>query len=251
MTQTVTLPFGALNNLPVVSGVDDVSFELLEIDDIIDAVVDAISNNDVVEAAVEAVLDSVIIGPLPADDFADALEALIVDPLDLQLEIIRDEIVNELVDEVQDISIDPGSIELDPDEIADDIIEQVGDELDVQRGITFESVFGATANTITDAFEDVIGDVTDRIDDVDAAITALGEDIESLTASIDEIPAFDPAEIRDDIIDGVIGALEGLPGGQLLSDPDTFIDEQIDRVTGGLVDDDALENLQQALPEGD
>jgi hypothetical protein len=39
------------------------------------------------------------------------------------------------------------------------------------------------------------------------------------------------------------------PGGELLEAPDAFIDQQVDRVTDGLVDADAQQNLQQSIEE--
>jgi len=47
----------------------------------------------------------------------------------------------------------------------------------------------------------------------------------------------------------VTDALQDLPGGDLLADPDQFIDDQIDRVTDGLVSEEARQELQEAIAE--
>jgi len=63
MTETVEIPIGGLNQIPGVSGLEDVEFEILTVSDIEDAVIDAIfpprsglqTMDDVISEIVDAV----------------------------------------------------------------------------------------------------------------------------------------------------------------------------------------------------
>jgi hypothetical protein len=249
MATTVVIPLDALNNIPGISGVAEVNFTVLDFDDAVDATVDAIANSDVVENAVEFALDQFFLGDFPFDDFQDLIQDDIREPIILGVEFAIDDAIPDIAQAVAeetidpgDISLDPGDIQLDPGEIADDILDQI-DDFDVQQGgISFESVFGATQQSITQGFELALEDQLGPLDDLPDALEDLGDLLADLEA------LFDPT-VDSDLELPLESALDGLPGGTLLTDPDTFIDAQIDRVTNGLVDDDVFDETQQAIDE--
>jgi len=239
MVDTVVIPLSPLNNIPGVGGINDVQFDIPQVDDIIDPLLAPI---DDVQDAIDDVLDEIPDGQGIVDDINDLL---INQTQDLGVELanralliddIADGVVDDLGnisgniediirDELDDITIDPGDVQLSPDALADELVRELGDDVDIETSVNFESVFGALSSNIAQAFEDQLSDVEDAIDGLD----------------VGDIPG------ADTVADAVIDAVTALPGGDILADPDTFIDNQLDRVTDGLVDDSAVNNLQDAI----
>jgi hypothetical protein len=93
---------------------------------------------------------------------------------------------------------------------------------------------------IDQVVEDVVDDLSEPIEDAQEAIDDVQEDIEEL----DPLDGKGPVEFFLDLLED---AVEDAPGINILLNPAEFIDNQIDRVTDGLVDQEDVEELQETI----
>lgn len=283
MVQSIVLPFGVLNNIPGVSGVDDVRFDVPQLDDIRDEIDETLPSLDEIEDAVDAVtvdvgdifqqVDEAISGV--QDDVSELLD-IIDDLADTIVDEVQDEIsgltidVDEIVSDITDqLDIDPEDLAIDADQIAQDIAEDVSEAIPAAVINVDEIVQGVVAalqdDLQTGGFDpqelaDAILGERDQLDipapqiNVSGVFGPLTEDIvrafeevidQRVQAPDVDIPSV--GDVRTAVGEEVEDVLEGLPGSDLLFNPDQFIDDQIDRLTDGLVSDEAQQNLQDAL----
>jgi len=271
MADDPTLPFSALNQQPGVSGLQDVD---LPIGDILDGIQqiqdtkpsldDIITawNGDLGEAYKDAVPIDEIAGAVLGDSGTD-IESLLSTVTAQLEETIRSEaeitqsgveeaeqqILDALAGELDEISVVVESIDIDEDEIADEIEDELEIPGDGGTIISFDSVFGAVASTIEESFElvltDLIGNPADLPDGIDSVIGALL----ALLEQIGQQPELPDIPGASEISTVVVQEITNLPGGDLLADPNQFVDSQINRVTDGLVDDSAITNLEESIAE--
>jgi len=225
MVQNVTIPLAWSNNIPGVSGISDVSFDVPQTDDIADEIDDTLPSLGEIRTAVREELDEAI------DELDTAADVL---PGDFQQSI--DDAVQSAFSEAIDIT---GQIDVDLGGIVQDAVLEA---LDVDEGL-----FGPLDSPIDDAFEAAVTAALDDLEELDIGLPGIEDRLYSLQQALEDIPTDAPDVDIPDIREEVRGAIEGLPGGTLLTDPDQFIDDQIDRVTDGLVDDDARQELEDAL----
>jgi hypothetical protein len=250
MAQTVTFELSALNNIPGVSGVEDVTFSVPTLEDIKEGVADALLvGEDVLADAKAAVTDEL-------DDLIDA-QGLLLDllneideqrePGDPLLRALAEAVAVEVVEQLAGPDTDIGNLE---EEIARRVVEEVGQvDLDDATVEIEGSLF-----SIAQDFTDLIAEALSEADLVDVPQFPTLEEIRGIVS--EESP--DPPEVSVPTAEDIGQAVDvGLPEGlsdvadaQLLTDPDQFIDDQIDRVTDGLVSEDARQELADALNGG-
>jgi hypothetical protein len=271
MADDPTLPFSALNQQPGVSGLTDIDLPIGDILDGIQDLKDTVFTLDDLADALDGDLGEAFKDATPIDEIAGAvlgdsstdIESLLSTVTAQLEETVRGEgeitqsaveeaeqqILDALSGELDDISVVVESIDIDEDEIADEI----EDELDVPGDggtiINFDSVFGAVASTIEESFQlaldALIGDPADLPGDIDSVIGALA----ALLEQIGQQPELPDIPGSSEISTVVVQELVNLPGGDILGDPNQFVDAQIDRVTDGLVDDSAVANLEESIEE--
>jgi len=269
MADDPTLPFSALNQQPGVSGLTDIDLPIGDILDGIQSIQDTIFGLDDLADALDGELGDAFADAIPADEIATA----VVGPADATVQQLLDAVTAELsqvvqaqrvavtdaVDETEqqildalagdldDISVVVEGVDIDEQELADELEDELDLPGDGGTVINFDSVFGAVASTIEESFElaldALIGDPADLPGDIDSVIDALA----ALLEQTGQLPQ--PPDIPDstEISTVLVQELVNLPGGDILGDPNQFVDAQIDRVTDGLVDADAQQNLAESI----
>jgi len=271
MADPDVLPFSALNVLPGIGGINDVKLPISDLEEKVEKFLDLQPDISDFVDALQGDLGEAFADATPLDEIADAVigrfEAPegpdtgasieeITDEIVAQTNILLDalddteqQILDALAGEIDDISVTVESIEIDPDELADEIADELDIPGDGGTIINFDSVFGAVASTIEESFEialdTLIGDPTNLPGDIDTVVGALA----ALLNQVGQQPQLPDVPKLPEIGTEIVQRLVDLPGGQLLDAPDTFIDAQIDRVTDGLVDADAQQNLEQSIRE--
>jgi hypothetical protein len=269
MADDPTLPFSALNQQPGVSGLQDIDLPIGDILDGIQTLKDTVFSLDDLADALDGDLGEAFAGATPIDEIADAIGELfdtpggpstgasieqITDEIVAQTNILldalddtEDQIIDALSGELDDISVTVESIEIDEDEIADEIEDELDVPGDGGTVINFDSVFGAVASTIEESFQlaldALIGDPADLPDGINTVVGALA----ALLEQIGQQPELPDIPGSSEISTVVVQELVNLPGGDILGDPNQFVDSQIDRVTDGLVDDSAVANLEESI----
>jgi len=159
------------------------------------------------------------------------------------LDEIREAVAEEIEEAVEDIpspvvEVDEGLFGDTLDnlgEIVENAIEENIPELpDVEE--TLQDI----QDGIDQVVEDVVDDLSEPIEDVQEAIDDVQEDLDSI--NLPDID--DPVQFLLDLLED---AVEDAPGINILLNPDEFIDNQINRVTDGLVDQEDVEELQETI----
>jgi len=90
-------------------------------------------------------------------------------------------------------------------------------------------------------------DLPDPLQGIGETIDSLEEDVGGVVETVEglDVPSIDDIEAA--VATAVRGLLEAVPGGTILLDPDEFVDDQIDRLTDGLVSEEARQDLEDAL----
>lgn len=249
MANTVVFPFGVLNEIPGVGGVDDVRLTVPGVDDIAGEIEDRLPSasdfrgdlGDALEDTIDIITDEIP----GVDEIAEAVN----DELDFDLQSLERGIVDDITDALADQELDVSGLALDPDSLADSISTRIDlPEVD-QPAVEFESVFGALSEDVADGFEEVLNETVGELSDLPEEFDSLAQGINESLNQLDELEVPSISDIQDGLRDELDGFVEDLPGGDLLADPDSFIDSQIDRVTDGLVDDTVVDSLQDTLEE--
>jgi archaellum component FlaC len=259
MVETVEIPLSWANNIPGVSGVEDVEFDVPQLDEIVADVEDSLPGIDQIGERVDFITLDIQdireeVADIP-DDVADAVGDVTVDLGD-----VADEIRQEVDDALDDLDLDItdpleealadaeqaiSGLELDPDKLADSIVGQLDPEDLGGTSIQFESIFGALKSDIVDGFSEALEEVTGLADDLPDTIESLADGLNTLLPEAEVLEDLDDA----DRVDGLPRTWEAvfrlLPGGDLLLDPDQFIDDQVDRLTDGLVDEETRQRANE------
>jgi len=194
MVDTVTVPLSSLNAIPGVQGIDDVTFDIPQVEDIVDAVVEnTVDASDVGRAVVNEVRAGNLPSPdLITDEIDRAIESIVGDldasvtDLQTELEAFIDSSLGILETDVQNLR----------DAVAADVEEIVG---------TVSSEFDSLASLVEDR-------VLPAVDGVEDALTDELADVRTnVETAIDE-----STDDLDDAVEGVSGALASL--GDTLGD---------------------------------
>jgi hypothetical protein len=227
MVQTVTLELSALNGIPGVSGVEDVSFRIPELSDIREEIDQAVPALDEISREV----DDVVRDALQDVDIFDGGVDQLLDDIGQEL----DDRLDDLVDDIQD-EIDQALDDLDP-------LDLSGLEVDIQ-GSLFD---------IEQDFVDLLAAALDQADLVEVAqfpsLDELLGPLEEVQTALDDLEVPTAEDVAEEAVDQLTDALTDLAGGDLLADPDQFIDDQLDRITGSLVSEEARQDLQETIEE--
>lgn len=150
-------------------------------------------------------------------------------------------------------------------EISEDVFADLpAPEITVDRGL-----FGDTVDNLEEAIQDTVAENIPELPDVQDDVSQLLDDVGSLQDTLDglaadvseevtgpiedvqstleelEVPTIE--DIRTAIREEAEEFLEGLPDGDLLTDLDSVVDRQIERVTSGLVSDETEEELEETI----
>lgn len=227
MVETVKLPFGVLNNIPGVSGVEAVEFDVPQVDDIVDPVVDQIPDDldlrqIVIEAVEEALIRSTPAGRIPTELLEDVADA-IGDRVDVELEA-PGEIAGDIADEIE-TSFDLGEETLD--QLAERIVTEF-DELAIDTvELDISGFFGPLEEDLEGAFESLLQDLPGDVEGLRGDVEGLIETLEGVVEAIpdDGIPTAD--EIVETAVDQAVEDLEGTLLGDFLDDPIQWLEDNL------------------------
>jgi|AKVG01.1.fsa_nt_gi molybdopterin converting factor small subunit len=227
MVQTVTLPLSALNAIPGVSGLDDVTFDIPQVSDIEGAV------DDVVGELRDRVQDL-------RRELDEGLDDVVEEVTD-ELDGLEDEVAEAVADEVGDVPL--------PDE--DDLTDAILDALDVDEGLfgpLDEPLDSVVENAVEDAVTgaadfgiDLTG-LTGTVDDIQATVDDLTQGLEDLdTLGTDAV-----RRVVDDALDEVEPTVDD---SGLFTDPVQFAVALATEAVDRAVDEDTQERLQAVLED--
>jgi len=227
MVQDVTIPLSWANNIPGVSGVEDVRFSIPEVSDLVAGVEDALPTGQDIREILR-------------DEIPDLLRD--VDVFDGELDVALDPIIDELDDRLDDLV----------DDIQEEIDRAVAD-IDVPGLEDIEVDVGGSLFAVNEDFVELLAAALDEVDFVEidefGDIEGLIEDVEGFLEEVRPLLDLTAEDLIDRATEEAEAFLEDLPGGQILLDPDQFIDDQIDRVTDGLVSEDVRQDLQDTIED--
>jgi hypothetical protein len=271
MTETVEIPIGGLNQIPGVSGLEDVEFEILTVSDIEDAVVDAIfpprsglqTMDDVIGEIVSSIEantsieipgeGSVIDNPLReiyqsiqggvqlSDDAITAIVSAIEGATGV--DVPGD---GSVIDGVEDVILDEETIQNALDGAIRDVFQDTAPE---NVEVNVEGIFGPLSQDVARALEDIIGFDPDEFADqiVTSIENQLGIDFPGEGDVENQIPTV--SDVRSEITDGLDGLSPDIAGVEFWSDPLDFLEELWDEIEPLIVDPDVIADLERALDE--
>jgi hypothetical protein len=227
MVQRVTIPLSALNEIIGVSGIEDVTFDVPQVDDIVDGIdgtlPDEADIREVVDEALESIdpadlvdidLSQLDIGDLTADAVADA----VLDRLDIQPGLFGP--LDDPLDQVIDRAVREGLEALD--------------QLDVDLG----------------ALEgEALLDVPDLVRDLQDDVAALEDTLAAVESLPDELAVPDTAELAADLADPLTTAVVDALPDPLTQDLETTADELAALIEARLVSDEVVAELKAVLEE--
>lgn len=225
MVQSVRIPLSWANEIIGVSGVDDVTFDVPTLQDITDAVV----NNT---------LDRTTLDEALADALGDA--AVEISGLDLDVEGAITDALADVEDQVQ-LALRQVLADLDlptPDQLAEDLVREL---------TNLGGFFGPLEQDFQRALQETLGDPELVIEGLELPTEQIVSGVEDALSDLSDLEVPSVEEIADAVQQALRDVLADLPGGSILLAPDEFVDAQIDRVTDGLVSEDARQNLESEL----
>lgn len=269
MVDTVTIPLGGLNAIPGVQGIDDVTFDIPQVNDIVDAVREnTIEPIDVGRAVVNEVRAGNLPGP---DDVADEIDRAIdsivgdldesVTDLQTELETFIDESLGILETDVQNLR----------EGLAADIEEIVGtvsDEFDSLSALVEDRVLPAVdgvENALTDELADVRSnvetaidesteDLDEAVDGVSGALASLGDtlgnvrdDVQTLVENVETTLDRLPEDFETAVGNGVESVEPTVDESGLFSEPVAFVSGVIREGLDAAVDDETAQALSDAV----
>lgn len=249
MTETVEIPIGGLNQIPGVSGLEDVEFEILTIGDVVDAIAEnTVDKTDIDEAVVSAVEDVVGEGVEIAADAIDLTDETIEDIVSaiessLGIDVPGD---GSVIDGIADATLGEEQIEDLVDEAVRDVLSDMSPD---EATINIEGIFGPLSQDVAEALEAIIEfDPEEFIDEILDELTAFIEDLVSGDGDVDfSLPSTE--DVEGAIEDGLDGLSPDVGGVEFWSDPLDFLDELWDEIEPLIVDPDVIADLERALDE--
>jgi polyhydroxyalkanoate synthesis regulator phasin len=249
MTETVEIPIGGLNQIPGVSGLEDVEFEILTVGDVVDAIAEnTVDKTDVDEAVVSAVEDVVGEGVEIAADAVDLTDETIEDIVSAIEDSLGIDVPGDgsVIDGIGDVTLGEEQVEDLVDEAVRDVL---GDMSPDEATINIEGIFGPLSQDVAEALEAIIEfDPEEFIDEILDELTAFIEDLVSGEGDVDfSLPSTEDVEAA--IEDGLDGLSPDVDGVEFWSDPLDFLEELWDEIEPLIVDPDVIADLERALNE--
>lgn len=249
MTETVEIPIGGLNQIPGVSGLEDVEFEILTVGDVVDAIAEnTIDKTDVDEAVVSAVEDVMGEGVEIAADAVDLTDETIEDIVSaiessLGIDVPGD---GSVIDGIADATLGEEQVEDLVDEAVRDVLSDMSPD---EATINIEGIFGPLSQDVAEALEAIIEFKPDEFaESIVEEITDWLEDAIGEGGDLDlSIPTIE--DVEGAIEDGLDGLSPDVAGVEFWSDPLDFLDELWDEIEPLIVDPDKSDELRQALDE--
>jgi len=249
MTETVEIPIGGLNQIPGVSGLEDVEFDILTIADVVDIVAEnTVDKTDIDEAAVSALEDVIGEGVEIAADAIDLTDETIEDIVSaiessLGIDVPGD---GSVIDGIGDVTLGEEQVEDLIDEAVRDVL---GDMSPDEATIDVEGIFGPLSQDVAEALEEIIEFKPDEFADmIVSRITDWLEDAIGEGGDLDlSIPTIE--DVEGAIEDGLDGLSPDVDGVEFWSDPLDFLEALWDEIAPRLVDPDKSDELRQVLDE--
>lgn len=191
MVQTVTLPFGALNALPGVSGIQDVSFDIPQLSDIRDELDQAVPSLDEIREVIQEEVDQLELGDGITVPTVEEIAEAVADRLDIpEFDGITVDIQGSLFD-----------IESDFVDLLAAALDQA-DLLDVSEFPTLQELERLLEDATADLSELDIPTVTDIGEEVESRLTAVLEDTlpEWVTLDLEDLVDRLTAEVEDRLV---------------------------------------------------
>jgi len=211
-----------LNNVPGVSNVDDVTFEVPQTDDLEEIVDDAVLSLDDVTDAVADEVDRVV------DNVIDRLESEIPDVDVPGADVVADAVLDRLdVDEGLF-----GPIEQPLDAVIREAVLQGLEELDA-LDVDLGALDGGDLLDVPEVIEDVQADVQDALDTLDRLEESVGDGPQIQFPDVEQIVTDALAEIEP-AVDGV----------GFFSDPTSFVANAVLAALDEAIDDDVQQELR-------
>jgi hypothetical protein len=227
MVQRITIDLEWANSIPGVSGIEDVTFDVPQVDDVVDGIdgtlPDEADIREVVDEALQDIdpadlvdidLSQLDIGDLTADAVADA----VLDRLDIQPGLFGP--LDDPLDQVIDRAVRDGLEGLD------------------QLDVDLAALEGEALLDVPDRLEALQDDVSDLQDTLTA--------VERLP---DEVDVPDTATLAADLTDPLTTAVVDALPDPLTQDLETTVDELVALIEDRLVDPELAAELEAALEE--
>lgn len=251
MTETVEIPIGGLNQIPGVSGLEDVEFDVLTVGDIVDAIAEnTVDKTDIDEAAVSAIEDAIGEGVEIAADAIDLTDETIEEIVSaiessLGIDVPGD---GSVIDGIAEVTLGEEQVEDMVDQALRDVI---GDMSPDEATINVEGIFGPLSQDVAEALEEIIEfkpeEFADRIVE---EITDWLEDAIGEGGDLDlSVPTIE--DVEGAIEDGLDGLSPDVAGVEFWSDPLGFLEKLWDEIKVLIVDPDVREELVLVLEEVD
>lgn len=249
MALDVEIPLSVLNNAPFLSGIDDVEFEIPEPEDIERAIATSSDLAATIRGQVAQVLRDV--GGIP--DGAGTLRAAIVSELQEALDELADDLEEDIEEDIeealQDETVDITGTAIDEAELAESIAARIDSGPSDQPLVRFGSIFGALREDIVEGLVIALEEQLEDLREIPDRLDQLEESIEQQSGQQVEAGLLPDGPDLPDIDDALVDALEGLPGSDLLLDPEQFARDFFDDVSDLIVSEDSIENLQEQVEE--
>jgi len=271
MVQEVRIPFSNLNDIQFVQGFEDVVFEVPQVSDIEDAVIDAIfpprsglqTMDDVIAEIVGAVEQNTSI-EIPGEG------SVIQNPLreiyqntaggiDLADEAIEDIVAaiegatgvdvpgdGSVIDGVADVTLGREAVE---DIIREGVMDVFDDVTPDTVNVRIDGIFGPLSEDVAQALSDILnfdpGTVSDDI--VSSVEQELGIDVPGDGPILEDIPTVDA--IGGEVESKLQGVCPELNGVNLCEDASGFVQEVWNEISPKIADPEVIEELEQALED--
>lgn len=269
MVQNVTIPLSWANNIFGVSDIQDVTFDIPQLEDIRQEIDDALPQlEEIADETADRVFDGFTTafpqfeallsfgqeieeqadpGEDPITVLAQAIGAEIAEDV-LQVEITGPEVDEGLIPALADaVAERVQTIQLDVDRLAD----RISDRIDVEGGgtaqVRFEGVFGPLSEDIQEGVTGALNAVLGDIDDLPEDIQTLAEGIDGVLSRLDDLDDGLDLDVQGAVEDALTAVEPTVDGAGLFSQPVEFIANVIVQAINDRVPDDVQTDLEEAV----
>jgi len=231
MVQAVEIPLSWANNIPGVSGISNVEFDIPQEADITAPILsDLPSINDIEEIVDEVTIDfssvqtAVSVNTPDVGQIVTAIDEEVADPVveigeDVEevvteaaegaVEGIDQIIIDSILEFLEDVEEDITGLVADVNALPDRLADRIDEEDPGQPRVSFESVFGALRGDIVEGFEESLQGFLDQplegVPDIDDIQKTVEEAVLSVGPAVNDVPFFTaPVEFVAEVItDGI------------------------------------------------
>lgn len=229
MVQSVVIPTGALNAIPGISGVEDVRFDIPQLEDIVEEIDGTLPDADDIREEIEAALE----------EFEPVVEVT---------DDVIDSIVDPIVEEIEaQTGIDFPTVDVIAQAVADEIgpIGQGAVDIDIQ------GVFGPLADDVEEGFGRLLQDVPDQVDALLGGVSDVQDDVGEVLDRLDDLEVPEVPDIPEAISEALADAEPVVNDAGFFSDPVAFAVALIEEALDLVVSDATQERLQDRIQDAE